>query len=325
MRSVRRLMVIAIATAMLGATSCGSGSESPQGAGGTADVAEAATIRVASNSNASALTMWAALDKGIFANHGLDVKYTKVENIGTLPPAVGKSFDIVFVTPVQAIAATAQGIPLTEVAGSSTDTTEAVNSYLMVKKGSSIRSLSDMKGKTIGVLTAVGTLHYGTLNMLKQAGVQPSDVKIVQVDGPSQLAQLQAGRVDAVETLAPFSEQLKKNGAVNLGVPFASLSDSISVIWWAAGTEWAAKHPDEVKKFRESLAEAETFIEQNDAEARTVLQKYSGFPADVVKSFPLPDYDSSVRPQDLPIWLKVMQDVAGFKGTVDVSKLAVQQ
>jgi ABC-type nitrate/sulfonate/bicarbonate transport system substrate-binding protein len=317
-------MVVALAAVMLGATGCGSANESSPAAAGTADVAEAATIRVASNSNASVLTMWVALEKGIFAKHGLDVKYTKVENIGTLPPAVGKSFDIVFVTPVQAIAATAQGIPLTEVAGSSTDTTQAVNSYLMVKKGSSITSLQGMKGKTIGVLTAVGTLHYATLNMLKKAGVEPSDVKIVQVDGPSQLAQLSAGRVDAVETLAPFSEQLKKNGAVNLGVPFESLSDSISVIWWAAGTEWAAKHADEATKFRESLAEAETFIEQNDAEARTVLQKYSGFPADVVKAFPLPDYDSSVRPQDLPIWLQVMKEVAGFKGNVDVSKLAVQ-
>lgn len=295
------------------------------GGGGASSAASdgAATIRIASNSNASCLTTWVAIDKGIFKKHGLNVKYTKVENVGTLPPALGKNFDIVFITPVQAIAAAAQGIPVTEIAGSSLDTTADPNSYLMVKKDSPIKSLKDMKGKTIGVLTEVGTLHYATLNMLKQAGVDPQDVKITQVDGPTQLDQLQAGRVDAVETLAPFSQQLQQVGATSLGTPFASLGDQISVIWWAASNGWADKNPTLVKAFQESLAEAATYIKEHDAEARAVLEKYSGFPAAVVKNFPLPDYDATVRPDDIGVWLKTMQDVADFKGTVDTAKLTV--
>ena len=281
------------------------------------------TVRIASNSNASCLTTWVALEEGIFKKHGLDVKYTKVENVGTLPPALGKNFDVVFVTPVQAIAAVAQGIPVTEIAGSSLDSTKDPNSYLMVKEGSPLKDLKDMEGKTIGVLTEVGTLHYATLNMLKDAGVDPASISIKQVDGPTQLDQLQAGRVDAVETLAPFSQQLKQAGATSLGTPFASLGDEISVIWWAASNDWAKENPEKVKAFQESLEEAEKFIQENDAEARKVLQRYSGFPAEVVKNFPLPDYDASVRPDDIDVWLKAMQDVAGFKGLVDVDQLTV--
>lgn len=313
---LNRLLTTLLAAFALLLAACGSDGGSKSGSGGGSD-----TIRVASNSNASALTVWVALDKGIFKKHGLDVKYTKVENVGTLPPALGKSFDVVFVTPVQAIAAAAQGIPITEVAGSSLDTTSDPNSYLMVKKGSPIKELSDLKGKTIGVLTEVGTLHYGTLNMLKQAGVEPGDIKIKQVDGPSQLDQLNAGRVDAVETLAPFSQQLEQAGAQSLGTPFASLGDEISVIWWAASNKWADQHDDKVQAFQDSLEEAAQYIQDNDAEARTVLQKYSGFPAEVVKNFPLPKYDPSVRPDDIGVWLKTMQDVAGFKDKVDVGKL----
>ena len=226
-----------------------------------------------------------------------------------------------FVTPVQAIAAAAQRIPVTEIAGSSLDTKENANSYLMVPKGSPIKDLQDMEGKSIGVLTEVGTLHYATLSMLKEAGVDPKSVSIKQVDGPSQLDQLQAGRIDAVETLAPFSQQLEQAGATSLGSPFASLGDEISVIWWAADNEWADANPDKVKAFQESLEEAEKFIAENDAEAREILQKYSGFPAEVVKNFPLPDYDASVRTEDIDTWLKVMQDVADFKGQVDAEKL----
>jgi NitT/TauT family transport system substrate-binding protein len=314
--TVRKLLAsIGLATALAMTAACGSSGGGGGGGG------EDGKIRLASNSNASSLTAWVALDQGIFEKNGLDVDYTKVENVGTLPPALGKSFDVVFVTPVQAIAAASQGIPVTELAGSSTDTAENANSYLMVKKGSPIKELSDMKGKTIGVLTEVGTLHYATLNMLQQAGVEPGDVEIKQVDGPSQKDQLAAGRVDAVETLAPFSQQLEQSGATSLGSPFKSLGDEISVIWWATTNSWANENPEDAKAFQDSLAEAEQWIADNDAEARKILQKYSGFPAEVVKNFPLPDYDASVRPQDIDVWLKVMQDVADFKGKVDTEKL----
>ena len=309
----KSLATIGLATALVMTAACGSGSGEGEG--------DAGKIRIASNSNASSLTAWVALDEGIFKKHGLDVDYTKVENVGTLPPALGKSFDVVFVTPVQAIAAASQGIPITEIAGSSTDTAENANSYLMVKKDSPIKELADMKGKTIGVLTEVGTLHYGALNMLKQAGVDPSDVEIKQVDGPSQKDQLEAGRVDAVETLAPFSQQLEQAGATSLGSPFKSLGDEISVIWWAASNTWAEENPKQAKAFQDSLAEADEWIAANDAGARKILQKYSGFPAEVVKNFPLPDYDATVRAQDIDVWLKVMQDVADFKGEVDTEKL----
>lgn len=160
--NIRRTIAVAalgLALAM-SAAACG-------GSGGDSD-----TLRVASNSNASCLTVWVAIEEGIFEKHGIDVDYTKVENVGTLPPALGKSFDVVFITPVQAIAAVDQGISLTEIAGSSLDTAKDPNSYLMVSEDSSIKDLKGIEGKNIGVLTEVGTLHYATLNMLKQAGVR---------------------------------------------------------------------------------------------------------------------------------------------------------
>ncbi|WP_426246477.1 ABC transporter substrate-binding protein [Nocardioides sp. LHG3406-4] len=313
MRVRRLLTTVCAGLALLAAAGCGA---DDSGGGGDAD-----TLRIASNSNASCLTTWVAIEKGIFKEHGIDADYTKVENVGTLPPALDKSFDVVFVTPVQAIAAVAQGIPITEISGSTLDTTENPNSYLMVAKDSPYKDLKDLEGKTIGVLTEVGTLHYATLNMLQQAGVDPASIKIQQVDGPTQLDQLQAGRVDAVETLAPFSQQLEQAGATSLGTPFASLGDEVSVIWWAASNDWVDENPDKVTAFQDSLEEAEKFIEENDAEAREILQKYSGLPAEVVKTFPLPDYDASVRPDDIDRWLKVMQDVADFQGQVDTSQL----
>lgn len=310
----RTLGALCAALATLAVAACGSDG----GGGGDSDA-----VRIASNSNASCLTAWVAIEKGMFEKHGLDVDYTKVENVGTLPPALGKNFDVVFVTPVQAIAAVAQGIPVTEIAGSSLDSASDPNSYLMVDEDSPLQDLADLEGKTIGVLTEVGTLHYATLNLLQQAGVDIDSINIKQIDGPTQLDQLEAGGIDAVETLAPFSQQLEQAGARSLGTPFASMGDEISVIWWAASNGWADDNADKVTAFQDSLEEAEKFIQDNEAEAREILQEYTGLPAEVVENFPLPDYDASVRPDDIEAWLTVMQDVADFDGEVDVDELTV--
>jgi ABC-type nitrate/sulfonate/bicarbonate transport system substrate-binding protein len=312
------LLAAAAAALALATTACGSSASGGNSSGG----GKVTTLRVASNSNTSALPLWVAVDKNLCKSHGLDIKFSKVENVGTLPPALGKSFDVIFVTPVQAITATAQGIPVTEIAGSSLDTTQNANSYLFVKNGSRITSLKDLAGKRVGVLTEVGTLHYSTLLLLKQAGVDPKSIHIVQVDGPSQADQLAAGRVDAVETVRPFNAAIKAKGGQNIGTPFSSLGDQISVIWWGANRGWAEKNPETVKAYKSCLDDATKYISVHDAEARQVLQKYTTLPADVAKNFELPQYDPSVRAGDIQKWLDAMKELGLFNGNVDVDKLA---
>ena len=308
-----------------GTTPAASGSTTtPAGAGssGTSTSGGArTTIRVASNSNAGVLPVWVAIEEGIFAKHGLDVQFTKVDNVGTLPPALNKTFDIALVTPAAAIVATSKGIPVTEVAGAYTDTADHPGSWLMVKKGSDIKTLADLKGKTIGTLTIAGTLNYATLNMLKQAGVAPDSVKVIAVNGPEQLAQLNAGRIDAVQTVQPFELQIAAAGGVSLGHPYQSMAQPLSAIWWGANPVWASAHAGVVQQFRESLTDAIAYIKANDTQARSVLEKYTNYPTALIKKYPFPQYDAAVSAPDISKWIDVLKEFAGFKGNVDPGKL----
>jgi NitT/TauT family transport system substrate-binding protein len=322
MRVARKRVLLAASAVALTLAAAGCGSSASSNSDNSSAGEKETTLRVASNSNTSALPLWVAVEKDLCKSHGLDITFTKIENVGTLPPALGKTFDVIFTTPVQAITATAQGIPVTEIAGSSVDTKENANSYLFVKDGSGITSVKDLAGKRIGVLTEVGTLHYSTLLLLKQAGVDPKSVNIVQVDGPSQADQLAAGRIDAVETVRPFNAAIKAKGGTSVGTPFSSLGDEISVIWWGADRTWAEKNPETVKAYNACLQDATKYISDHDAEAREVLQKYTTLPANVAKSFELPQYDASVRAEDISKWLDAMKELSLFDGDVDVSKLA---
>jgi len=316
----RSWFLTAVTTALaLAVTACGS-----DGGGGGGDDGGLTTVRVASNSNTSALPLWVAVENKLCEKRGLDIQFTKIENVGTLPPALGSNFDVILATPVQAIVANDQGIPVTEIAGSSVDTDENANSYLFVQDGSPITDVKDLAGKTIGVLTEVGTLHYATLLLLQQAGVSPDSVKILQIDGPTQANQLSAGRVDAVETVRPFNESIEAAGGTNIGTPFSSLGDEISVIWWGSNRQWAEDNPDTVTAYKDCLQDAIDFIGSNDEQARQVLQKYTALPADVAKNFELPAYDASVRPDDIGKWLDAMKQLGLFSGDVDVDQLSFE-
>lgn len=317
MRSRKLFGSVAVAAAVaLPLSACGASSDA---AGG-----DSVALRVASNSNTSALPMWVADKKNLCEDHGIDLQFQKIENIGTLPPALGKSFDVIFTTPVQAIMATSEGIPVTQVAGASIETPENEASYLMTNKDSGITDLSQLEGKRLGVLTEVGTLHYSTLLLLKKAGVPLDSLEIVQVDGPVQADQLKAKRVDAVETVRPFNKALAASGAVNIGTPFSSLGDTISPIWWGAGHKWTKENPKVVEDLQACLTDAIDFIEENDAEARDIMQEYTGLPAEIAESFELPQYDASVRPDDTAKWLDGMREVVNFKEEIDLDVLSAK-
>jgi NitT/TauT family transport system substrate-binding protein len=113
-----------------------------------------------------------------------------------------------------------------------------------VKAGSTIKSLADLRGRTIGV-TGAGTLSEGAARAaLEQAGLDPvRDVHIVGTSsgttGSSLFAALETNRVDAGMLAEPMTTQLVADGKYRLlwspKIPYAG-----NVL--IARTAWVAAH-----------------------------------------------------------------------------------
>jgi len=321
--AIPRLLTTAVAGLLvLTAAGCAGG---PGTAAGNSDPR---TLRIAHNSNAAALPVQVAMQEGLFAKHNLKVEFTKVENIGTLPGTLGRSFDIALSVPTTVIAAAQQGIPVTQVSGATIDVRDNPTGFVIGSKKSGVTDIKQLAGKTLGVLTETGTTHTATKAWLKKEGVDPESVKIVQVDGPAQADQLAAGRIDAVETVMPFATNVLKNPqaqAVNLGDPYLELAPELSAILWIAKQDFAAKNPEVLKDFRAALDDAQKAIASDDKQARAVLKDYTGLPDAAIAAAKLPRYTTEIRPQDLKIWLQAMRDADGFAGDVDLNSLVAAQ
>ncbi len=137
--------------------------------------------------------LFVALEKGYFADHGLDVEFIAPSNPNDPPKlvAAGKA-DIAVSYQHQHQMQIDQGLPLVRIA---TLIATPLNSLVVLADGP-IKSLADLKGKTIGY--SVGGFETILLKvMLEKAGLGLADVKLVNVNfslSPS----LFTGQVDGV-------------------------------------------------------------------------------------------------------------------------------
>ncbi|WP_136806551.1 ABC transporter substrate-binding protein [Desulfosediminicola flagellatus] len=160
---------------------------------GQAAAAEKVTVLLDWFVNPDHAPLFVALEKGYFADQGLDVELIAPSNPNDPPKlvAAGKA-DIAVSYQHQHQMQVDQGLPLVRIA---TLVATPLNSLVVLKDGP-IKSIADLKGKTIGY--SVGGFETVLLKvMLEKENLKLEDVKLVNVNfslSPS----LFTGQVDAV-------------------------------------------------------------------------------------------------------------------------------
>jgi NitT/TauT family transport system substrate-binding protein len=271
----------------------------------------------------TALPLHVAKAQGFFQSQNLEVTLTEAANISDLPATLGRQFDLAMGTATDLIRAGAAGVDVVQVAGNTVSTKENPFVQIIVPPDKGIDDVTDLAGKTIGSPTLSGVIHAGVLYQAKQKGLDPAQIRGVEAPSPALPDQLKAGRIDGVEALEPFASQLKRNGNVSIGDPFSSIGDPLATNFWVAQGSWARGNEDVIARFVTAMEQAKGFIAQNPTEARRILQEYTGMPAPVAASVPLPTFEFEVRTGDLDKWVTVLREIGQFDGKVDTDELVV--
>ena len=147
----------------------------------------------------SNLPIFVATELGLFAAENLDVKTVFIQGGPTAMAAlIGGDVDYIKVAGVPAVRAIAQGTPLVIAGGF-----QPYIDYTLIGS-KKITSLSDLKGKIVGVTGAGGIAEFATVEGLARKGlVRDRDYKILYGAGnsPARAQALDVGRIQA----APFS------------------------------------------------------------------------------------------------------------------------
>lgn len=323
--SRRSPLLVAIVVLAIVAAACGGDDNTTSGSqGADTEAAGPTQLRIAYVPATTTLPVHVAEQTGIFERNNLDVTLEEAANISDIVATLGRQYEITLGTATDLIRAGAAGLDVAQIAGNTVSTKENPFVQVIVPPDSGITGAAQLRDKTVGSPTLSGVIHAGVLHWAKENGVDPSSVRGVEAPPPVLPDQLKAGRLDAVEALEPFATNLKRDGFVSIGDPFSPIADPLATNFWVAQGTWARENRAAVDRFIQSLNEAKAYIEQNNAAARQILQGYTGMPAPVANSVPLPTYNFDIRTQDLATWVEVLKDIGQFNGKVDPDKLVVK-
>ena len=148
--------------------------------------------------------------------------------------------------------------------------------YLVGRADRGINDPSDLKGKIIG--TTFGTIaHYFLGRFLVLNGINISDVSIVDLKTSSEWVNAVVnGSIDVVATAQPYANSAKEGLGTNAVV--WSIHSSQPLYAQVIGTnQWVTAHPELCSKLLRALYQAEQFVIDHPAEAKTIVKQLTNF------------------------------------------------
>lgn len=151
-------------------------------------------------------------------------------------------------------------------------------SAILIKDGSSIRTLADLKGKKVA-FTKASSAHNVTIAALEKAGLQYSDITPVYLQPADAAAAFARGSVDAWTIWDPFYAIAEEQPGTKVLATAKEIVRQNSFL--LANREFTGKHPDIVGAINEELAKAIRWIQNNQTEAAELFAQATGIPKDI--------------------------------------------
>ena len=278
-------------------------------------------INIGYTASGSFLPVYVAKDKGFFEKRKLDVTLTRVALASTIAAALAaNSFQIGTGTATTLIQAQDGGLDLVAVSGASRDTRSNPATSLLVRKDSDIKSAADLKGKKVGVPGLTSVMDIVFRQWLKENGVAPDSVVLIEAPFPQMNDMLRGGILDAVAVLDPFREKIIADGnGKKLADYFSDVKDNLVSGFWISTRSWADANAAAVRAFREAGEEAVSAIKADPAGAKEIEAKYLG-----VKTPGFWTFDISIKPEDLQPFVAYSKDLGLLRKDVDVGRLVAK-
>ena len=192
-----------------------------------------------------------------------------------------------------------------------------------------IKSLAELKGKTIIIGGASDITRIYLERMLGPNGVKPGEYDLVYAGAAAaRYAALQSGAVDAAILNPPFNFNAVKAGYANLGRVIDYAKD-LPFTGYTANADWGRKHKELLRNFLQAYSRAvdwfyapanrqeaaKIFVDIGGGELEDALKSYDFYVA--LKAF---DRVGAVTEQQIESIVGVLKQLGEIEGAVDVKR-----
>ena len=203
---------------------------------------------------------------------------------------------------------------------------EFATAQLWVREDQGIKTIADLKGKQVST-TAGTTAHVFLDTALRENGMQPSDIEILNQRMPDAVTSFVSGAVPAVALWVPFNVTVRDKvpGAKKIVDASAFYPKTAIISGWATTEAFHSSSRDALSRLVMAWNEGNEFLTSKTDEALDVLQKaqYPQVPlADIKeqfgaqKVFPAAEWRKLYEDGTLTGWLQQVTDFFAKVGNI---------
>lgn len=169
--------------------------------------------------------------------------------------------------------------------------------YWGVPEESPIKSISDLKGKTVGVNVYGSGVYGGMAMLLKKNGVDPEkDIKLVETGFPGSEAAIRGGRVDAGVFVQPFASRAESKGGLRKVFALSDLMPNTVHVMEVCKKDWVDANPEAARRYSRDMAAAMKMALANREETIKVVSEVTRAPAPALEPYLLKASDFAREP-----------------------------
>lgn len=261
------------------------------------------------------------VQKGFFADEGLDVRPRSIEAPATIPGVVSGDVDIAFTGPPPTLLAKSNGLTIRAAAPAAVAADKEAIVQLVVRKDSGITSLQDLAGKKVAVDGLFQLPHIALLRAARKAGADTSAWDVEETAYPAMAEALRSGKADAIVVGEPFLSEVLAAGNVAVAGIYDGFEAGTPFSLYVTSERFAAEHGDAVARFSRALAKANLYANEHEDEVRKIIPTYLEMPAAVAQKIRLPVWSDNLDAAGMEVWKAAMTEEDVLKKDVDVSEL----
>jgi NitT/TauT family transport system substrate-binding protein len=273
MRAISRRVTATLTVVLAAAITAGCASAAGAPTGSAASGLEKTDLSVAVVPAVDSAGFFIALYDGLFKAQGLNVNFIPAVSSETeLADQVKGTVDITGGNYVSYIQAQQSGIANMEIVAEGSVMDQGAQA-LYTMPDSKIRTLADLRGKTIGINAPRNILYLLAASALTADGISADSVHFAAVPLPQMAAALAAGKIQAAVLPEPFASQAQQQyGVVTLADLDTGATTDFPVQGYVVTRQWAAAYPHTLAAFLRALEAGQQLADTNRGEAEHAME-----------------------------------------------------
>jgi NitT/TauT family transport system substrate-binding protein len=217
--------------------------------------------------------VYLSIQQGFFKEEGLNVT-PRVMGANPIAGIVGGDFDTGGVTWTAFLLATNRGIPLVPL--SEADRGSEGQALFMVKDDSPIKTMEDLVGKKIGVVTVGGACDLILNDVLRAKGLNYKSIGYTVMGVPDMAPTVMRGGVDAACIPEPLLSVVQGQGGLRSVFDlFSGDYDRFPLVGFPVTQKFAETNPNTVAALQRALAKGLAFAHNNQGKLREIYPTFT--------------------------------------------------